>query len=761
MIHTDRAQVINPLDPATALGRRALDEMEKFAADMRAGRFHQKRPMFKTYKAKPVTDALAQLFHGKCAYCESKISAVAPIDVELFRPKASVVEAPSHPGYWWLANSWDNLLAACIDCNRLRRFETGAEKILSGKGDRFPLIDETARCLMPEDDLSREMPLLLDPTRDFPEEHLVYSKDGIVISESERGNTTIAILGLNRRGLVQQRHQTLLHFHERENYLIEAVSGASDSDAALSLIENRWETLARMARPDAPYSGMIRQALERTRARLSREISPDGGVDFAGSAPRVTKERERRAQHASRSYAQAMSDYSLEDDAGIAKFKSQRRFVERVTIENIKAIKNLDLNFEALSHGPSPWLMLLGENGTGKSTVLQSIALALCDSDQLLSLLKNDRIDPASMVRYRCKSGRVTVKLSGFPKAHELIVYRDRFELRSPQGDVAAIKINTETVENPVKAQVLILGYGATRLLPRRRSSSDAGAAFSRIDNLFDPFVALIDAEAWLLKRDPKDFGTTAMVLKDLLALDDEAEFVTDGRTIFVRSGDAKTPLRNLSDGYQTVVAAAVDILSVLSRIWEKLTEAEGIVLIDEIDAHLHPRWQMRIVGSLRNAMPGVQFITTTHQPLCLRGLGAGEVVVMQRDEEGVVEPLLDLPSPADFRVDQLLTSGFFGLRSTVDPETERLFDTYYALLALDDRTAEQESELESLQAELAGRRQLGDTQRESIYYAAIDKLLAKQATPARLPPETLREEAVEQIGALWTQMLSKAEAGE
>ena len=263
-----------------------------------------------------------------------------------------------------------------------------------------------------------------------------------------------------------------------------------------------------------------------------------------------------------------------------------------------------------------------------------------------------------------------------------------------------------------------------------------------------------------MAKLSASKFNETALVIKDLLTLDDDAILEQTGQSISVLTKDARVPLQSLSDGYQSVVALTVDILDVLSRMWPKVSDAEGIVLIDELDVHLHPRWQMKIVASLRNALPRVQFVTTTHQPLCLRGLGKGEVVVMQRDAEGVLEPLYDLPSPADFRVDQLLTSDFFGLQSTVDPETEALFDTYYALLALPRRTAEQEAEMEELKSVLSTRRQLGDTQRESLYYEAIDKLLAAQKTRERRPPDQLRDEAVTQIGDIWANAMKNAGAG-
>jgi hypothetical protein len=110
---------------------------------------------------------------------------------------------------------------------------------------------------------------------------------------------------------------------------------------------------------------------------------------------------------------------------------------------------------------------------------------------------------------------------------------------------------------------------------------------------------------------------------------------------------------------------------------------ARGVVLIDEIEAHLHPRWKVQVMTSLRRALPGMTFIVTTHDPLCLRGMGADEVVVLQRVssvDAGVksqmpiaVERVTGLPNAADLRIEQLLTSDFFQLFSTTDAAADRL----------------------------------------------------------------------------------------
>src|SRR5690606_8633498 len=115
--------------------------------------------------------------------------------------------------------------------------------------------------------------------------------------------------------------------------------------------------------------------------------------------------------------------------------------------------------------------------------------------------------------------------------------------------------------------------------------------------------------------------------------------------------------------------------------------------------------------------------------PLCLRGLRAGETVVLTKNQENEVIALTELPDPSELRVDQILTSDFFGLKSTIDPETERLFDEYYAILALEDkdRSQEQKNRLLDLSQIIPRIKHLGDTEREELTYYVIDELLARK----------------------------------
>ena len=109
-----------------------------------------------------VRDDLYKMHSGKCCFCERKRDKAREPDVEHYRPKARVTENRNHPGYWWLAYDWDNLLWSCKACNEDK------------KGNHFPLRNENSRVDSEVGDLSDESPLLLNPVADDCEKVLIY-----------------------------------------------------------------------------------------------------------------------------------------------------------------------------------------------------------------------------------------------------------------------------------------------------------------------------------------------------------------------------------------------------------------------------------------------------------------------------------------------------------------------------------------------------------------------------------------------------------
>ena len=270
---------------ANELARNLLAFAEKRPRDMR----------FAAYGEDSVKAGLHALFHGKCAYCESCFDATAPVDVEHFRPKGRVAEDALHPGYWWLAADWDNLLPSCIDCNRRRRQRLAGPDGTpmagsAGKMDQFPV--EGTHLSDPEADINTERPLLIDPCRDDPARHLAFRVDSdpllaLAVPQDatdapQRGATSIRVHGLNRLALVQERTRLLRRLEilrevlarlDEAAALIEA-SGDPQALQALVPVEiavaRLLDDMRAMAAETEPYSTMVAQWLGRWADDLAR-----------------------------------------------------------------------------------------------------------------------------------------------------------------------------------------------------------------------------------------------------------------------------------------------------------------------------------------------------------------------------------------------------------------------------------------------------------------------------------------------------------
>jgi len=121
----------------------------------------------------------------------------------------------------------------------------------------------------------------------------------------------------------------------------------------------------------------------------------------------------------------------------------------------------------------------------------------------------------------------------------------------------------------------------------------------------------------------------------------------------------------------------------------------------------------------------------------------------MIRDEDtSRIKLLEELPSPDTLRIDQILTSKLFGLKSTIDPEAEALFDEYYKLLSVTEkeRTQKQRKSIDQLQKKLKYANHLGDSLRDELFYLAIDQVIANTDKPEMRTAENLQPQVVESI---------------
>lgn len=222
------------------------------------------------YKDRQVKMALEKLFHDKCAYCETKLVA-GDWDVEHYRPKGRVAERPDHPGYYWLAYTWENLYASCTFCNQRRkdqpRYDDPRTLPAEGKLDQFPIEDEAHRAMKPGDDLSKERPLLLDPCGDEPENHFTYDIHGQVhpLSPDDRiAEETIRICHLRRRRLRDDRVRIIIIVCK----LMRNIQLAREVEES-EVMKGLFSILDEYTVPSSPYAGAARSVKKNPEAFIS------------------------------------------------------------------------------------------------------------------------------------------------------------------------------------------------------------------------------------------------------------------------------------------------------------------------------------------------------------------------------------------------------------------------------------------------------------------------------------------------------------
>ena len=244
------ANVPAPLDGETSLGGQAR---QRLIDAMEAG---EVLPAFQNtiYGHTIVKEQLIRDQHDKCAYCErADVTANFHGDVEHLRPKAGWIQkagdALSSSGYYWLAYDWNNLLFSCQHCNQTH------------KKNHFPLRVPKKRSLSPDEDVARERPILVDPTREDPSEFIEFREE-IPVGKDRggRGRRTIAILGLDRPKLNEARRKLLNRVHEMQD-LLQAFDGKPLNKEQAKAIAACQEFLRHCIEDRHEFAAMCRCAL--------------------------------------------------------------------------------------------------------------------------------------------------------------------------------------------------------------------------------------------------------------------------------------------------------------------------------------------------------------------------------------------------------------------------------------------------------------------------------------------------------------------
>lgn len=388
--------------------------------------------------------------------------------------------------------------------------------------------------------------------------------------------------------------------------------------------------------------------------------------------------------------------------------------------------------------------ILVGNNGSGKSSILDAIAISISTftanfpgqaikqyTDSDVHITENEEYGDYMQVESifeTCYNGDI-----------DILRYRQG-KVKAPEGvlknvnsyaELLMSKINNEEQCNLPIVAYYGTGRGQIKAPERKR---DFKKAFTR----WDAYTGALEASAnfrqfiewfdlmedeerreredrrdWDYKSKPLEtvrkalstfvgekFSNPRMMIHPLRFVMDER--VGDGKCRQLR-------IEQMSDGYKIVTAMVADIASRMAEAnpdKENPLMSNGIVLIDEIDLHLHPKWQRTIIDSLSKTFPNIQFIVSTHSPIILSGaMDAAQVIVL--GEDGIVDA--DAKEYETYDISQLLLSELFGLKSSRSPQWDNMLSEQKSLLEKNNRTSDEDSRLKELDKELS-RLSFGDS---------------------------------------------------
>jgi predicted ATP-binding protein involved in virulence len=256
------------------------------------------------------------------------------------------------------------------------------------------------------------------------------------------------------------------------------------------------------------------------------------------------------------------------------------------------------------------------------------------------------------------------------------------------------------------------------------------------VGTLFSDSSDLLNPEVVLLRRDAKVSARLEQILKQILLLDESTTGIRRLNTGIELAGPwGSQPLMAVSDGYRSTSQWVLDYLGwqvFANRLEEGIID--GLLLVDEVEQHLHPRWQRYLLQRLRSQFDQTQIILSTHTPLVAAGVAdvsRSQVVRLVIGPDGSIEPhIIEKQYLTGKRADQILGDAF-GLITSKSPGSLAKIDRYTELLS-NVRSEAEEREMKKLRTELEDSWSSGDSALSRATDKAVSKVLDEMIAEGR-----------------------------
>ena len=385
-------------------------------------------------------------------------------------------------------------------------------------------------------------------------------------------------------------------------------------------------------------------------------------------------------------------------------------FLKHLSLENIRCFEKAELDFDLAGGDNRKWTVLLGENGTGKTTVLKALALVMAGSEALSELVG----EPDSWIRHGAESGSIKLAIEtarGGVRENSLEFRRGENRAQFRKRSIDTLKRLDAALEHTSRSY-LTVAYGASRqlgdggLVGARKGSGFSHPRARSMASLFDREAELNPLESWAMRLDYSSEGkhleVVRQVLSDFLPDTSFSHIDKSRECLMFETADGVIPLRLLSDGYQNVAAWVGDLLYQITSIFEDYQDpfnARGVLILDEVDLHLHPKWQRRLLDFLDDRLPRMQLVVTTHSVVTAQQSEPGALHYCARRPEGLTIEAFE-GDPGKLLLNQLIATEAFGNASDESLSVEKDKRAYREL----HKKADKSTADHALMADIADR---------------------------------------------------------
>lgn len=390
-------------------------------------------------------------------------------------------------------------------------------------------------------------------------------------------------------------------------------------------------------------------------------------------------------------------------------------FLKEIELINFKCHDHLKLSFstEDEENPIRKTTFMLGENGTGKSAFLKAVALITAGSNALGEVLGN----PDEWVKNGKKYAEIRAVITtveGEERQLKLKITRGYY-LKEIIDDNSETLFLIDQAIKKADRNYFVVAYGASRRLNREESrlfntnSKSRSPRSSNIVSLFNPDAALISLTSWAMDLDYSGkAGSGMQTVKNALNkfFVENVKFKTidkEKKQLIFSTPDGEVPLEQLSDGYQNVAAWVGDLMFNITNTFKDHKDplkARGLLLIDEIDLHLHPIWQRQLHTFIKTKLPNFQIVATTHSPLTAQQAEEHELYALKREGKKV-EVISFIGDPSKLLVHQILMTPVFGLPTDESLMVEKKKEEYGKLKSKKKHTIAEKTKFTSLAKEV------------------------------------------------------------